>query len=376
MNIVKINNIRYKFESLWRDSKNTIDDNNMKFPYPEQKDYWYGKNVFLHKLKYLQNSLKKNNKFTKYNETKDCLLCKETDITTGNFTLNNVKWEDGLYHYIKIHNVHPSEEFKDIIYQYKNKTYKVDTKIARINATIKKSKNIIYLKLTRNQILIMDALMVHGGNTKRYHGSDNKLKYSEHAGLIDFNNRGVDKIIIYGNTNRINANDSDILLPVATLESLDYEYIFHTHPPTPKPGGRVKNGILYELPSIGDIFHFIKHYNDGVTQGSIIVAAEGMYIIRAKNLDVKKIVIDENKLFETIKKTYFRIQNKAIEIHTDSFTNNYFYTKIASDTSFINEINDDFSDHGIHIDYYPRILVDGQWIIDTVYLPVKPIEIS
>ena len=59
--------------------------------------------------------------------------------------------------------------------------------------------------------------------------------------------------------------------------------MFHTHPPTPFPGSRVVDGILYEFPSISDIYHFADHFNAGETQGSLIIAPEGMYIIRAQD---------------------------------------------------------------------------------------------
>ena len=45
------------------------------------------------------------------------------------------------------------------------------------------------------------------------------------------------------------------------MDASFYQYLFHTHPPTPKPGGRAGEGIVYEFPSIGDILHFIDHFN-------------------------------------------------------------------------------------------------------------------
>ena len=100
--------------------------------------------------------------------------------------------------------------------------------------------------------------------------------------LLDFNNSGLEKIIISGNTSRVDANDDVIFLPKNMIDAFDYEYIFHTHPPTPKQGARANVGILYEFPSISDLFHFMDHYNEGKTQGSIVIAPEGMYIIRKK----------------------------------------------------------------------------------------------
>ena len=69
-------------------------------------------------------------------------------------------------------------------------------------------------------------------------------------------------------------------MPNNVEDMFNYEYIFHTHPPTPRPGGRVNVGIVYELPSIGDVLHFIDHFNDGKISGSIVITSEGIYNIR------------------------------------------------------------------------------------------------
>jgi len=106
--------------------------------------------------------------------------------------------------------------------------------------------------------------------------------------LLDFDNNGLEKIIVSGNTNRVDTNDEDIFLPGNMIDMFDYEYIFHTHPSTHGVGGRAKYGILYEFPSMGDIFHFLDHYNEGKTQGSMIIAPEGMFVIRKHIHDDKK----------------------------------------------------------------------------------------
>ena len=54
---------------------------------------------------------------------------------------------------------------------------------------------------------------------------------------------------------KLNREDEDILLPIDLPDIKDYEYIFHTHSPTPFPGSRAVDGVLYEFPSISDIYH-------------------------------------------------------------------------------------------------------------------------
>ena len=79
---------------------------------------------------------------------------------------------------------------------------------------------------------------MNSGGSKKYLDSHGHLRFSEHSGLIDFTKTQVDKIIISGKTNREDDDDTYILLPQNMTDALDYEYIFHTHPPTPFPGAR------------------------------------------------------------------------------------------------------------------------------------------
>ena len=83
MNIVKISNKYYKYESVWENKNSDAKDiNGNKFPYPK-KDKWYDKDLFLTKLDKIEEYLRDINKFTKYKKTKNCLLCDEKNITKG-----------------------------------------------------------------------------------------------------------------------------------------------------------------------------------------------------------------------------------------------------------------------------------------------------
>src|SRR3989304_6871158 len=143
----------------------------------------------------------------------------------------------------------------------------------------------LYLKWTTNQINVLDALMSAGGK-KIYSGKLGDAKYSEHFGLLDFNFKGLEKIIL-STKMRLDPSDDEIYMPKNIPDAYDYEYMFHTHPPTPKIGGRAKDGVLYEFPSISDLMHFVEHSNEGETQGSVVITPEGIYIIR-KYIDNKK----------------------------------------------------------------------------------------
>jgi len=377
MNIIKDDNKFYKYESYWRSKKDKkVNDHNGKLlPYPIKKKHLYNKEIILCKLKEVEMFLRRINRYKNYKNNKDCLICGQKNITSGIFTLNNIRWEDGLQHYIDAHNTKSSDEFISKIIQFKQRYRKDNQILARVKGKIRKKNNSKYIKLDKNQILIMDALMIHGSYDKNYEDIRKHLfRYSEHAGLLDFNNNGLDKIVVSAKTTRIDKNDDDIFLPNDIEEAYDYEYIFHTHPATPKLGGRVKNGLLYEFPSLSDIFHFIEHYNEGSTQGSIVITPEGLYNIRAYDLS-KKIRINENQFYRKMRDVFEDTQQEAIDIYGIKFSDKIFYTKIAQDIQYIKLINKELQKYNIYIDYYPRIKnKKGNWIIDTIYLPIIPIE--
>lgn len=377
MNSVKIKGNMYKCESCWREKKDkiTYDDKGIEYPYPEENIDWSDKINFLNRLGKIENALKIHGKYTPIKKSKDCLLCDQKNVFNGYYNLKDIIWEDALTHYINVHNIKPSEKFMDKMYNFqydKNKS-----EVLKLDGVMYKKDDLKYIKLDRNQIMIMDALMNHGGYKKKYIDPNNKsvYRYSEHAGLIDFNDTSVDKIIISGRTNRVDEEDDEIYLPKNIPDAYDYEYIFHTHPPTPKPGGRANLGILYEFPSISDIFHFIDHYNEGRTQGSIVISAEGLYNIRNLKLDEKKIKVNEDKMYKELSKTMNRSQNEAIEKYGDNFTDRKFFKEIAQNTDYINMINKCLEKYNIYIDYYPRVKDEtGDWIIDTLYMPIYVVE--
>lgn len=377
MNVIKDNNNKIiKLESFWRSSlkSKTKDINNQLYPYPKEGKLWTDKEQFLDKLKIVNKFLEGAKKFIKIKdklEHKNCLLCDEKNITKGYFLENNILWEEGLYHYIETHNIKPTYDFIDFIYQF-NYHKKKSKRVLKLSSRTYIVDDIKYLKVEKNQLLILDALMEHGGYTKKYIGKESK--YSEHAGLLDFNNTGLEKVIISGKTNRVDKGDDDIFLPSNMPDAFDYEYIFHTHPPTPKPGGRAIYGILYEFPSISDIFHFIDHFNMGLTQGSLVICPEGMYNIRKYKFDRSKIKINENKLYKLLLKMYEDVQEQAIDKYGTDFTTYVFYSKIANDMTFIDKINILLHEYNLHIDFFPRIKEKNRWIIDTLYLPVYVTE--
>lgn len=380
----------YKFEGIWRPSekilKQDYDTNNNVIQYPNiyyDLEQVQDKFTFLNTLTKLEKYLIMNNNYIQlptyklsgtYKGSLSCIykdICLfNNNISTMLFFINNVYWDNGLQHYIYYHNIKPSDEFIKFVNKiHIDKNY--NNKILSIPSISIIKYDTQYLKLSANQILIMDALMNHGSYTKKY--IDNKeYRYSEHAGLLDFNNDGLEKVIISSKPPRIDDGDDTIYLPENIADAYDYEYFFHTHPATPRVGGRVMEGILYEFPSISDIYHFIEHYNNGIVQGSIVIAPEGMYIIRKHIMDNNKIII-YNK--QKLSKYIDSVQEVAIKKYGTTFGTYQFYSKVAQDTSFIDKINKYIQKFNLHIDYYARKRgSNGQWTINSIYLPVQVIE--
>jgi hypothetical protein len=342
---------------------------------------------FLEKLSFVENSLEEKNAYKNISPT-DCPTCDAKNIASKTFKIDDIEWDNGLTHHIERHGkplepkfvekivsktLYIPKKFKKI-QQFRDQQHAKKIKIPSIHYTKDKKR---YMKIDKNQILIMDALMKHGSYNKKYmdRSVKGKYRYSEHAGLLDFDHKGLEKIVVSGRTNRVDPEDEEIFLPKNMIDAYDYEYIFHTHPATPKPGGRASQGILYEFPSINDVLHFVEHYNNGETQGSIVIAPEGMYIIRKYIVDDKELNFDENKMIKTVYKRMIDLQHEAIKKYGSSFNTQYFHSKIGQDTKYIDGLNKSLHKYGLHIDYQPRI-EDSQhrWFIDSIYLPVYSIE--
>jgi hypothetical protein len=224
----------------------------------------------------------------------------------------------------------------------------------------------------KNDLFVLDALM-HDGSQQKYSKSNKNLKYSEHGGLLDFDKDGLERIIIT-TRKEFDRKDPEIYFPVVTDDVEDFEFMYHTHPPTPVPGARAKSGIVYEIPSLPDIETFIQTYQEGKTQGSIIVAPEGFYIIRSlvNNLHPKKY-----KLEEMYHKMLY-VNYKCAEKYSFHISPEVFYKSIITNTKIpkkIKELIEQYTNKEITIDYIKRKKdISGNWTIKKLYLVVRPKE--
>jgi len=373
-----------------------------------------------------------------YIKCKDCVLCDKKCIERRQYTMGNFIWHDSLEHYIKKHIVKPHSDFIDYIFKLdiddtftlkisgcvtsntdtglgsgsecnKNMEYykqcidndndcnfahmrrnvnntRTETDIVDTPTTSTSKfasrddflKNMRYLKIEKNQLLILEALMNHGGYTKKYHDYDKQsvVRYSEHSGFFEIRNNSVHNIIVSGNTSNVSMSDDEIFLPTKFPEESNYQYLFHTHPPTPSPGGRAKSKncdciIIYEFPSAGDILHFIDNFNNGKTIGSIVMTPEGLYNIRKLYCDTERINIDENKLYMEMKTEMRKIHKHAFAEYGRNFTRKIFYTIIAQNRKYIDMINNFLYKYELYIDFYGRKYdFNKKWVVDTIYLPL------
>lgn len=248
------------------------------------------------------------------------------------------------------------------------------TDLYKIKAKIYKKHEARYIKISKNQLRILESLFLDGSKDKKYFDSKSKLRYSEHSGLLDFGKSRLQRIIINAKQNISDKLDDTILLPDNMPDAFDFEYMFHTHPSTPNPASRIVEGILYEFPSVSDLFHFIEHHNQGKTQGSIIIAPEGLYLIKCIDSDLKIDIEDENRIIDYLEDEISSIQEEALEKFGYEINEQKYYKKVAQDTNYIDKFNVLIKELNLKIFYKPRVLVNKKWVLDDLYLKVRPIE--
>ena len=318
---------------------------------------WNKKYKFMKQLRLVEQYFSFKKKFKSIKQKNMCIYCNKEIYNTIYFIYKDVVWKNDLSHYIENHNYMPSNNFIQIIAEKHNKI-----------STNNKNK-LIFITLSQNKLSIIDAVMNHGGNVKRYLDRNNVYRYSEHYGVLLLKHYSVDKISVYSEKYTSDQDDPDIILPDINLDIMKYDYLFHTHPPTPKAGSRASQGILYEFPSINDILNFIDNYNFGNIQGSLVMTPEGLYYIRKYILDNKKIKINEKKFVTECMNMLFDLQTQSILKYGTSFNTYYFYSKIAQDTSFIHNLNNFLKKFMIYIDYFPRSKKNGKWVVETIQIP-------
>lgn len=292
-----------------------------------------------------------------YNFEKICELCQNNKY----YQLANIVWSDNIVHLINEHHSYPSQYFIDVIIH----TIIINDQI--INLPLNDSH---YIPLHHNKLLVLDALMKQGSK-QQYLSEDQKEMFAEHSGVLTLNNNSIDSIIVNTGVERYDKSDNTILLPNNVQIFSEHKILFHTHPFISVIGGRIKEGIIFEFPSSNDIFNFAKYYQE-LAQASIIVAPEGLYVIRAID-NTKEIIINPN-INDQLRKLIIALEKKAYQKYQSLFKDfsvDIFFEKIAYDFYFINLYNQFIKKANVYIEYYPRIKKNNDWILRQIFLQIK-----
>lgn len=323
---------------------------------------------FLEKLSQIEKLAIKYNKSLTHISFNHCSKCESKSY----YQLGNIIWEDNIKHKINNHQSYPSEYFINVIINICIINKNIINPPIKIR--LEQIKNFSYIPLHYNKLLIIDALM-NQGSWPRYLVSNNgneQYIYSEHSGVITVKNKRIDNIIVSAETDRVNIADDNIYLPNNTEIMGQYEYLFHTHPNTQIYGGRLNDGIIYEFPSANDLLNFIKYYNEGKAQASIIVAPEGIYMIRPIWYTEKYDRINK-QFYDDIRKLILKIEASAIlklKEYIPNISNpDIFHNKIANNFSFITMYNKVIEQNNLYIEYYPRENKNNEWCLCPINLP-------
>lgn len=326
-------------------------------------------NIIVKILRFIMN---KSNKKTKKLQCDKCNKKFNFIYTFKNKNLK-LKISDLDYHHLYTHNIINTELYK------------------KLSTNKFLDNDIEWCLLATNQINILDGLYEVGSNKiyieKNKNISESKIsRFSEHSGFIYFEKNKVSNINVISGS-RVEPSDPMIFMPKNCLEALKVNYIFHTHPKTPYIGSRIKNNIIYEFPSISDIIHFIDHHNNGILLGSIVIAPEGLYIIRKNNFNRKNISVDYDILIGDLEDIFIECYNDSYNKYSSINYQNYkvnkeiklpekiFYNQIAINYDYINKINKVLIKYDIFIDYYARTyfnktkFASNKWIFNDIYLP-------
>lgn len=329
---------------------NEIKNKNIKIK--EKQEPFYNKYRWTFKYEFLKI-------YKEFLENKKNKIKKDKDI----YIYKCFIWPKNLYDLIEKNNYKPPTSF--------------------IKFILKETKD-EYIKITKNNLLIFKSLLDIGGYKKKFSiiGSD-KYKNAELLGYITFQKDKETKeniikdFIISNYQDHTNQKDPDIYLPTITDEKYFIQkYIFHTHPPTPKPGGRASNGIILELPSTEDIIAFINIYTyKKKIKGSLVCAPEGIYNISLIDENNKKFFNDYNnknkkqKIINGIKKCIKDFHMELYDKYENFFNLDKFYNTIAEDYEFIEKLNNCLKKYNINIKYYPiQKDINDEWVYGTIYL--------
>ena len=240
--------------------------------------------------------------------------------------------------------------------------------------------------ISRNQLLLFRAMQKMGSRKiylKDWTAKKDKKRLMEYSGSIDFDKTGLEKYIVDGKAIALDEEESDnysnylIYSPRIIDATEDYEFNFHTH-----PGNR---NTLIEPIHIGDIQVFIEANRDkNKTQGELVFAPEGIYLIRCKNQNriSKEIPEEDESICDDLEQDIFEEANDFFENQFNKRKNKnklkFIYKFVAKKIKkkIITPMNKIYSKYNIFLDFFPVKFnrKTKMWSYSSIRLPVKVIE--
>lgn len=317
---------------------------------------------FIDRLKRIQtiSKIKKSNNI----DNNSCIDCDNKPY----YQLSNIRWNSVLLRNLESGLTYPSDFFVKTIMN----TAIIDKQIINppISFKPKYINRISYIPLYYNKLLILDALMKQGSYPRYEFG--NKYIYSEHSGVITLRDGCVDNIVVSAETDRTDENDPDIFLPKNTPSLFENEFLFHTHPNTNHNHlKRIKEGILYEFPSANDILNFVRCQREGKAQASIVIATEGIYVIRP--LVYKRRLEIDRVFYQLLRKYIIKLEKFAIKKYLPDKINtlanpDIFHKTVGLDFRPINLYNKFIAPQNLFVEYYPREKKNSEWCLRPITL--------
>lgn len=303
------------------------------------------------------------------------------------YSLDDIVWSSQLMHYIEYHNYVPSAIFERMLNTLKFKdsrllTFKVS--LSEILQLYKKEQHIELdgvvirqgkkerIVITQDQLRLLDSLFVHSSQKML-----NDKDYEESMAYLDFDKSSLEQIKIKLNPRYMFKSQEDFIYfhYINEKDAIDYEFMVHTHPLTPDLETRIEHdNIMFDYPSATDIISFLELFSKKQTQGSMVIAIEGMYIIRAIE-DLAVVLLDKNGFQWEYNKMIYKMNEQAISTYYGSeFSIEYFLEKVIHEKKYMRKINAFLKPYNAYIEFYPRIKRYNKYILQSVTVEVVPIE--
>lgn len=304
------------------------------------------------------------------------------------YTLDDIVWTGQLLHYIEFHNYAPDPPFEkmlasiryhdtgiltyhvpmeDVLALYQKRRTELDGIVLRQG----KRERIV---ITQDQLRLLDSLFLFSSEKML-----NDKDYEEAMAYLDFQHKSLEHIKVKINRKYMFKAEDQFLFfhNINEKDAIDYEFLVHTHPLTPDLETRIEvDSIMFDFPSATDVITFIEMASKHQMQGSIVIAIEGVYVIRRLR-DLSVVLLDKNEFQWEYNMRVYHLNERAIDAHYDErFSLDLFLSKIIGRREYIDELNEFLRDYNMTIDYHPRVRKNKRFVLPAFAVSVVPIELE